>query len=69
MVTGKTILGVIGGSGVYDIDGLENKQWRSVESSFGQPSDQFLFGELNGLSLVFLPRHGRGHVLSPSDIN
>jgi len=69
MVTGKTILGVIGGSGVYDIDGLENKQWRSVESSFGQPSDQFLLGELNGLSLVFLPRHGRGHVLSPSDIN
>ncbi|MGA1028981.1 MAG: S-methyl-5'-thioadenosine phosphorylase [Burkholderiaceae bacterium] len=63
------VLGVIGGSGVYDIDGLENKQWRSVESSFGQPSDQLLFGELNGLSLVFLPRHGRGHVLSPSDIN
>lgn len=65
----KVVLGVIGGSGVYDIDGLENKQWRSVESSFGQPSDQLLFGELNGLSLVFLPRHGRGHVLSPSDIN
>ena len=42
------VLGVIGGSGVYDIDGLENKQWRSVESSFGQPSDQLLFGELNG---------------------
>jgi 5'-methylthioadenosine phosphorylase len=64
-----TILGVIGGSGIYDIDGLRKKQWRSVESSFGRPSDELLFGELNGLQLVFLPRHGRGHVLSPSDIN
>lgn len=62
-------LGIIGGSGVYDIDGLQNKEWRAVESSFGQPSDELLFGELNGLQLVFLPRHGRGHVLSPSDIN
>ena len=62
-------LGIIGGSGVYDIDGLQNKEWRAVESSFGQPSDKLLFGELNGLQLVFLPRHGRGHVLSPSDIN
>ena len=63
------ILGVIGGSGVYDIDGLQNKHWRAVESSFGKASDELLFGELNGLQLVFLPRHGRGHVLSPSDIN
>ncbi len=62
-------LGIIGGSGVYDIDGLQNKEWRAVESSFGKPSDELLFGELNGLQLVFLPRHGRGHVLSPSDIN
>ena len=62
-------LGIIGGSGVYDIDGLQNKEWRAVESSFGQPSDKLLFGEFNGLQLVFLPRHGRGHVLSPSDIN
>ncbi len=62
-------LGIIGGSGVYDIDGLQNKEWRAVESSFGQPSDELLFGEFNGLQLVFLPRHGRGHVLSPSDIN
>lgn len=62
-------LGILGGSGVYDIDGLQNKQWRAVESPFGMPSDDLLFGELNGLQLVFLPRHGRGHVLSPSDIN
>ena len=65
----KSVLGVLGGSGIYDIDGLENKQWRAVESPFGKPSDELLFGELNGLQLVFLPRHGRGHVLSPSDIN
>ncbi len=65
----KTVLGVIGGSGVYEIDGLQSKQWRTVESSFGKPSDELLFGELNGLELVFLPRHGRGHVISPSEIN
>jgi len=65
----QIVLGVLGGSGVYDIDGLENKQWRAVESPFGKPSDELLFGELNGLRMVFLPRHGRGHVLSPSDIN
>ena len=68
-MTTKSVLGVLGGSGIYDIDGLENKQWRAVESPFGKPSDELLFGELNGLELVFLPRHGRGHVLSPSDIN
>jgi 5'-methylthioadenosine phosphorylase len=68
-VSYNVALGIIGGSGVYDIDGLQNKEWRAVESSFGQPSDKLLFGELNGLQLVFLPRHGRGHVLSPSDIN
>ena len=65
----QKVLRVHGGSGVYDIDGLQNKQWRAVESPFGKPSDELLFGELNGLQLVFLPRHGRGHVLSPSDIN
>jgi 5'-methylthioadenosine phosphorylase len=68
-VSYNVALGIIGGSGVYDIDGLQNKEWRAVESSFGQPSDKLLFGEFNGLQLVFLPRHGRGHVLSPSDIN
>ena len=63
------ILGVIGGSGVYDIDGLVNKRWVAVSSPFGAPSDELLFGELNGQQMVFLPRHGRGHKIPPSEIN
>ena len=63
------VLGIIGGSGLYDIDGLVKQQWRTVSSPFGEPSDQLLFGELDGQQLVFLPRHGRGHRLPPSEIN
>jgi len=63
------VLGVIGGSGVYDIDGLANCRWRRVESPFGEPSDELLFGELDGQPLVFLPRHGRGHRIPPSELN
>ena len=66
---GGAMIGVIGGSGVYDIDGLENVRWETVESPFGKPSDQLMFGRLAGVDLVFLPRHGRGHPLSPTDIN
>lgn len=62
-------LGVIGGSGVYDIDGLEKAEWRQVESPWGQTSDEMLFGRLQGVELVFLPRHGRGHTYAPSSIN
>ncbi|MFZ5502861.1 MAG: S-methyl-5'-thioadenosine phosphorylase [Pseudomonadota bacterium] len=62
-------IGIIGGSGVYDIAGLENKRWEKIESPFGQPSDELLFGELNGVKLAFLPRHGRGHRIPPSEIN
>jgi 5'-methylthioadenosine phosphorylase len=62
-------IGIIGGSGVYDIAGLENKRWEKVESPFGEPSDELLFGELNGVKLAFLPRHGRGHKIPPSEIN
>jgi len=65
----KTVLGIIGGSGVYDIDGLENARWRRVESPWGAPSDELLFGRLAGVEMVFLPRHGRGHVHSPTSIN
>ena len=65
----KTVIGVIGGSGVYDIDGLEDIRWQAVDSPFGKPSDELLFGRLAGVDLVFLPRHGRGHPLSPTDIN
>ena len=66
---GKTVLGIIGGSGLYQLDGLERTRWESVPSSFGAASDALLFGELAGVDLVFLPRHGRGHVLAPSEIN
>jgi len=65
----QTILGVIGGSGVYDIEGLTNVVWKKVSSSFGSPSDELMFGELNGLKIVFLPRHGRGHLIPPSEVN
>ncbi len=66
---GGAMIGVIGGSGVYDIDGLEDVRWEAVESPFGKPSDELMFGRLAGTDLAFLPRHGRGHPLSPSDIN
>jgi len=65
----EPVIGVIGGSGVYDIEGLTEAVWRRVESSFGEPSDELLFGRLEGQPVVFLPRHGRGHRLSPTDVN
>jgi len=66
---GKPVIGVLGGSGVYDIDGLTNTRWEKIDSPFGEPSDELLFGELEGAQLVFLPRHGRGHKHSPSTVN
>ena len=63
------VIGVIGGSGVEHIDGLENTEWRKVSSPFGEPSDELLFGELDGQPMVFLPRHGRGHLIPPSEFN
>jgi len=65
----KPVIGVIGGSGVYELDGLEDVSWKTVRSSFGEPSDQLLHGRLGDTEMVFLPRHGRGHKISPSDIN
>jgi 5'-methylthioadenosine phosphorylase len=65
----KTVLGIIGGSGVYDIPGLEDRRWERVASPWGEPSDELLFGRFQGVDLVFLPRHGRGHIQSPSSIN
>ncbi len=62
-------IGILGGSGVYDIEGLTNTRWEKINSPFGEPSDELLFGQLNGQQLVFLPRHGRGHKKSPSEIN
>jgi 5'-methylthioadenosine phosphorylase len=63
------ILGIIGGSGVYQIDGLSNTRWEQVSSPFGAPSDAILRGELNGQQLAFLPRHGRGHRIPPGELN
>lgn len=67
-MTGR-IIGVIGGSGLYRIDGLADISWRRVESPFGKTSDEFCFGSLDGQKVVFLPRHRRGHVLPPSAID
>ena len=69
MTAGKTVLGIMGGSGVYEIAGLKGAQWKRVTSPFGETSDEFLFGEYDGLPLVFVPRHGRGHRHSPTSIN
>ena len=63
------VIGVIGGSGIYDIEGLAETEWRKVETPFGAPSDELLFGRLDGQPLVFLPRHGRGHRVPPSELN
>jgi 5'-methylthioadenosine phosphorylase len=68
MSDGWTI-GIIGGSGLYAIDGLEDAEWRRVDTPWGPPSDELLFGRIGQVNLVFLPRHGRGHVIPPSELN
>jgi 5'-methylthioadenosine phosphorylase len=65
----KPVIGIIGGSGLYEIDGLADVAWRWIASPFGETSDEFCFGTLDGQQVVFLPRHGRGHKLPPSGIN
>ena len=62
-------IGVIGGSGLYNIDGFARQKWVSVATPFGAPSDSFLTGKLSGRDVVFLPRHGRGHRILPSELN
>ena len=69
MTTQKTILGIIGGSGVYQMDAIKDARWEMVSSPWGQPSDELLFGTVGGVDCMFLPRHGRGHAISPSGIN
>jgi 5'-methylthioadenosine phosphorylase len=71
MTKHKTLpaVAIIGGTGLYDLPGFENSQWVTVESPFGKPSDQLLIGDFEGHRLVFLPRHGRGHRISPTEIN
>ena len=63
------VIGIIGGSGLYDIDGLTDRRWEAVETPFGAPSDEILLGKLGGQQLAFLPRHGRGHATPPGEIN
>jgi 5'-methylthioadenosine phosphorylase len=65
----QAMIGVIGGSGVYAIEGLERAEWRRVDTPWGAASDAILCGELEGVPVAFLPRHGRGHVQTPSSIN
>jgi len=63
------VIGVIGGSGLYDIEGLSNKRWEKIATPFGEASDELLLGEIDGQRMAFLPRHGRGHKIPPSEIN
>ncbi|SIO37831.1 5'-methylthioadenosine phosphorylase [Rhodovulum sp. ES.010] len=64
----ERMIAVIGGSGVYEIDGLEDAAWQAVESPWGTPSDEILTGTLEGVKMAFLPRHGRGHVHGPTTV-
>ena len=65
----QPVIGVIGGSGLYNIEGLTDTKWVKVETPWGAPSDELLTGSYAGVKVVFLPRHGRGHKLSPSSVN
>ena len=65
----KPYLGIIGGSGIYDLDNISNAEWQNVSSKFGEPSDKILTGIIDKINIAFLPRHGKNHNLLPSDIN
>ena len=64
----QTKIGIIGGSGIYDMEGLQNAEWVNIDSPWGTPSDAILTGTLDGVAMAFLPRHGRGHVHSPTTV-
>jgi 5'-methylthioadenosine phosphorylase len=65
----KTVLGIIGGSGFYNLPGLDHARWENISGPWGAASDEVMFAELNGLPVRFLPRHGRGHKIPPGEIN
>jgi 5'-methylthioadenosine phosphorylase len=65
----EPVIGIIGGSGLYGIEGLTDQVWRAVDTPWGKPSDELLFGRLGDVRCVFLPRHGRGHPISPTHLN
>ncbi|MGF1455523.1 MAG: S-methyl-5'-thioadenosine phosphorylase [Alphaproteobacteria bacterium] len=69
MADSNRVLGIIGGSGLYQMDAVRNPEWRRVDSPWGRPSDDLLFGAIGDLPVVFLPRHGRSHDQAPSTIN
>jgi 5'-methylthioadenosine phosphorylase len=62
-------IGIIGGSGLYDIEGLQNPRWQKIDTPFGAPSDEYLVAELEGVEIAFLPRHARGHRIMPTELN
>jgi len=66
---GEWVIGIIGGSGLYAIDALEQAQWLAIDTPWGKPSDDLLMGRIHGVRVVFLPRHGRGHPIPPSALN
>ncbi|CAG1001415.1 partial S-methyl-5'-thioadenosine phosphorylase, partial [Methylophilaceae bacterium] len=63
------VVGVIGGSGLYEMEGMTDVQSVKVDTPFGAPSDEYVTGMLGGVKMVFLPRHGRGHRFTPSEVN
>jgi 5'-methylthioadenosine phosphorylase len=63
-----SVIGIVGGSGLYELEGLTDKKWQRVDSPFGRPSDDLLVGTLGEHRVVFLPRHGRGHKIPPHEI-
>jgi len=65
----KPFLGILGGSGLYELDEVTNSKWTNISSAFGAPSDRILTGELNDIKIAFLPRHGKNHTINPSKIN
>src|SRR5271170_1386748 len=65
----KHRIGIIGGSGLYNLEGFTRQKWVKVKTPFGKPSDDFLTGELSGRDVAFLPRHGRGHRILPTELN
>jgi 5'-methylthioadenosine phosphorylase len=66
---GEWTIGILGGSGLYEMEALEEAQWIAVDTPWGKPSDELLVGRLHGIRFVFLPRHGRGHRIPPGQVN
>jgi len=68
-MAGEWCIGIIGGSGLYDIGALEDEQWLAIDTPWGEPSDEILCGQIGGVKVRFLPRHGRGHPIGPTGLN